>query len=101
MNAASEAFYLPLLFLAVASLGGVRIADRIVLLPPPLFALVLGLLLFGVLARSRAIALHRLMNAGRSPIANLNGALLIVMTFFASAQVFNLVTPETGLPRLL
>jgi len=101
MTPAIEAFYLPALFLTVALLGGARIADRIVLLPPPLFALVLGLLLFGVLARSGAIALYRVMNGTRSGIANVNGLMVMVTTFLASAQVFNLVTPETGLPRLL
>jgi hypothetical protein len=101
MSAASEAFYLPALFLTVVLLGGVRIADRIVLLPPPLFALVLGLLLFGVLVRSGAVAVHRMMSAGRSRLANANGLVVILTTFLASAQVFNLVTPETGLPRLL
>ena len=101
MSAASEAFYLPALFLSVVLLGGVRIADRIVLLPPPLFALVLGLLLFGVLVRSGALAVHRMMSAGRSRLANANGLVVILTTFLASAQVFNLVTPETGLPRLL
>jgi hypothetical protein len=85
----------------VVLLGGVRIADRIVLLPPPLFALVLGLLLFGVLVRSGAVAVHRMMSAGRSRLANANGLVVILTTFLASAQVFNLVTPETGLPRLL
>jgi hypothetical protein len=101
MSAASEAFYLPALFLTVALLGGVRIADRVVLLPPPLFALVLALLLLGVLARSGAIALDRVMNAGRSALANVNGLIVILAMFLASAQVFNLVTPEIGLPRLL
>jgi hypothetical protein len=101
MSAASEAFYLPALFLTVALLGGVRIADRIVLLPPPLFALVLGLLLLGVLARSGALALDRVMNASRSALANVNGLMVILTTFLASAQMFNLVTPEIGLPRLL
>ena len=101
MSVLGEAFGLPILFLTVALLGGVRIADRMVLLPPPVFALVLGLLLLGVLARSRAIALQRFMNAGRSAVANLNGLVVIVTTFLASAQVFNLVTPEIGLPRLL
>ena len=101
MSVASEAVYLPLLFLTVALLGGVRVADTIVLLAPPLFALVLGVLWFGVLARSGAIALHRLINAGRSALANLNGLVVIVATFLGSAQVFNLVTPEIGLPRLL
>jgi hypothetical protein len=55
----------------------------------------------GMLASSHAIALHRLINASRSAMANLNGLVVIITTFLASAQVFNLVTPETGLPRLL
>ena len=36
-----EALFLPLSFLTVALLGGVRVADRIVLLAPPLVSLVL------------------------------------------------------------
>ena len=101
MSPAAEAFSLPALFLTVALLGSVRVADRVVLLPPPLYALVLGLLLFGVLARTGAVALHRLMNGSRAAVANLNGLLVMLTTFLASAQVFNLVTPESGLPRLL
>ena len=101
MSPATEAFYLPAVFLTVALLGGVRVADRVVLLPPPLYALVLGLLLFGVLARTGALALHRLMNSNRAGVANLNGLLVMLTTFLAAAQVFNLVTPESGLPRLL
>jgi len=101
MSPATEAFYLPALFLTVSLLGGVRVADRVVLLPPPLYALVLGLLLFGVLARTGTLVLHRLMNSNRAAVANLNGLLVMLTTFLASAQVFNLVTPESGLPRLL
>jgi len=101
MSPATEAFYLPALFLTVSLLGGVRVADRVVLLPPPLYALVLGLLLFGVLARTGTLVLHRLMNGKRATVANLNGLLVMLTTFLASAQVFNLVTPESGLPRLL
>ena len=101
MSPATEAFYLPAVFLTVALLGGVRVADRVVLLPPPLYALVLGLLLFGVLARTGTLVLHRLMNSNRAAVANLNGLLVMLTTFLASAQVFNLVTPESGLPRLL
>ena len=48
-----------------------------------------------------AVALHRLMNGSRAAVANLNGLLVMLTTFLASAQVFNLVTPESGLPRLL
>jgi hypothetical protein len=101
MSCTSEALYLPALFLTVALLGGLRIADRVLLLPPPLFALVLGLLLLGVMVRSGALAIDRLMSASRPALANLNGLAIIVTTFFASAQAFNLSTPEAGLPRVL
>ena len=46
-----EVFYLPLLFLTVALFGGVRVARQVVLVPSPLFTLVLAFLLLGVLVR--------------------------------------------------
>jgi hypothetical protein len=101
MSSAREAFVLPSLFLTVALLGGVRVADRIVLLPPPLFTLVLAFLLVGVLVRSGALAPERLMSASRSPFANLSGAVVIVTAFLAATQAFNVAIPESGLPRLL
>ena len=101
MKAATEAVYLPMLFLTVALLGGLRVDDRVTFVPPPLFALVLGMMLFGVLVRGRVLAPERLMSASRPPLENLNGLVVILSTFFAAAQIFNLVTPETGLPFLL
>ena len=101
MTLAREVFHLPLLFLTVALLGGVRVTDRVALLPPPLFALVLSVLLLGVLIRCDALALERLMNASRPTLANWNGLVVLLAIFFASAQVFNLVTPEWGLPRVI
>ena len=101
MTAAGEAIYLPLLFLTVALLGGLHVEERIVLTPPPLFALVLALLLFGVLVRGRVIGPERLINGTRSPLENLNGFMVVMTTFAASAQIFNLVIPESGLPFLL
>ena len=101
MKAATEAVYLPMLFLTVALLGGLRIGDGLTFVPPPLFALVLAMLLFGVLVRGRVLAPDRLMSASRPPLENLNGLVVILSTFFAAAQIFNLVTPETGLPFLL
>ena len=41
------------------------------------------------------------MSASRTPLENLNGLVVILATFFAATQVFNLVTPESGLPFLL
>lgn len=101
MNPVFEAVYLPLLFLTVSLLGGLRVADRVTLLPPPLFALVLGMLLFGVLVRGRVLAPELLMNGSRRPLANLNGLTVILSIFFACAQMFNLTIPELGLPHLL
>jgi hypothetical protein len=96
-----EAFALPLAFLTVALLGGVRVADRIVLLPPPLFTLVLALLLMGVMARSGALAPERLMNGARPALANASGGAILLTLFLASAQAFNVAIPDAGLPRLL
>jgi hypothetical protein len=101
MSRTREAFVLPLLFLTVALLGGLRVADRIVLLPPPLFTLVLAFLLVGVLVRSGALAPERLMSAARSPLANISGAVVIITAFVAATQAFNVAIPESGLPRLL
>jgi hypothetical protein len=101
MKAATEAVYLPMLFLTVALLGGLRVDERVTFVPPPLFALVLGMMLFGVLVRGRVLAPERLMSASRVPLENLNGLVVILSAFFAAAQIVNLVTPETGLPFLL
>src|SRR5687768_2230066 len=101
MKATTEAVYLPVLFLTVTLLGGLRMADRVTFVPPPLFALVLGVMLFGVLVRGRVLAADSLMHASRSPLENLNGVVVMLATFFAATQIFNLVTPESGLPFLL
>jgi hypothetical protein len=101
MTSAREAIYLPLMFLTVALLGGLRVDERVTFVPPPLFALVLGVMLFAVLVRGRVLAPERLMNASRPSLENLNGLVVILATFFAATQVFNLVTPQSGLPFLL
>ena len=101
MSVALEAFYLPLIMLTVTLLGGLRVAERVILMPPPLVALVLALLLLSILVKSGALASERLMSADRSAAANLSGLVVLIATFLASAQAFNLATPESGLPRLL
>jgi hypothetical protein len=101
MKAVTEAVYLPTLFLTVALLGGLRVDDRVTFVPPPLFGLVLGIMLFGVLVRGHVLVPEQLMRASRLPLENLNGFVVIFSTFFAATQVFNLVTPEAGLPFLL
>ncbi len=101
MSPVREAIYLPLLFLTVTLLGGLRIGERVVLVPPPLFTLVLALLLLGVLVKGAALDPDRLMNPRRPAIANVNGLVVLVTAFFAAAQAFSMVTPDSGLPRAL
>ena len=102
MKAATEAVYLPLLFLTVALLGGLRVDDRAdVRAARRCSRSCSGMMLFGVLVRGRVLAPERLMSASRTPLENLNGLVVILSTFFAATQVFNLVTPESGLPFLL
>jgi hypothetical protein len=103
-EAVREAVTLPLLFLTVTLLGGVRAgADPVALrfVPPPLIALVLAALLVGLLARTGALAPDRLLNSGRTPLENLSGAIVLGSLFAASSQLFNLVMPESGLLHFL
>jgi hypothetical protein len=73
----------------------------VVLTPPSLFALVLAVLLAGVLVQSGALVPLRVMNASRPALANLNGGVLLATLLVASAQIFSLLTPDAGLPRVL
>lgn len=100
MTAVREAIVLPALLLTVACLGGVRIAEQVSFTPPPLFTLVLAVLLIGALIRSGALEPARLVHSSRPPLAAANGAVVLGTLFLASAQSFHLVTPESGLPRL-
>lgn len=101
MTAAREAIALPLIFLTVTLLGGLRLADRVALVPPPLFALVLSVLVLGLLVRCGAFVPRRLMHASRPLMANINGLIAMGALFLASAQAFNVATPESGVPRVL
>jgi hypothetical protein len=98
-GAGREAFTLPLIFLTVALFGGFRSAasQGMQFLPPPLITLILATLLVGLLIRAGALSPDRLLRSDRSPLENLSGAIVLAALFAASAQVFNLMTPESGL----
>lgn len=101
MTAAREAIVLPALLLTVALVGGLRPGADVLMPPPPLFSLVLSVLLVGVLVQSGACDPARVINAGRRGLANANGAALLAALFLAAAQIFSMLTPEAGLPRLI
>jgi hypothetical protein len=102
MSPVREALVLPGLFLTVALLGGVRIGpDAIRLVPPPVIALVLALLLVAVFVRSGVLAGARLVGPSRTAIENVSGGVVILALGAASAQAFNLVIPDRGLLHVI
>src|SRR5437868_3183525 len=93
---------LPTIFLTVALLGGVRVAAEtgaLVFLPPPLVTLVLAVLLVALFVRAGAVGVGRWLSAELPALANVSHALTLAALFFASAQAFNSVLPDAGLPR--
>jgi hypothetical protein len=98
MSAAREAVVLPMIFLTVTLLAGVQLGPRVALVPPSLFALVLGTLLLAALVRSGALAPDRLLHGSRSVLANANGMVALVSLFAAASQILSMLTPRSGLP---
>jgi hypothetical protein len=97
MTAIREAVVLPCVFLTVALLGGLRVGASMILVPPPLISLVLGLMLLSALVRAQVFAPAAILSGERSPLENASGLAVLATLFAASAQVFTLVTPEHGL----
>jgi hypothetical protein len=96
-----EAVTLPALFLTVLLAGGLRLGEPVGLVAPSLFALVLATLLLAALVQGGALHPDRLMHHRRRPVENLNGGMVLLSLFLASAQAFTLVTPDAGLSRLM
>jgi hypothetical protein len=93
-------FALPILFLTVALLGGLRINagdHAFIFVAPPLVTLLLAVLLILLFLRGRLIEINRWVSADRRPLTNLSNAWMLLTMFFASAQAFNSVLPERGL----
>ena len=98
MTAFREAIVLPVLFLTVVLVAGLRPGAHTMFVPPGLFALVLAVLAIGSLVRSGALAPRRLLADTRGILANANGLLVVLTAWAAAAQLLALLTPDTGLP---
>lgn len=99
-----EAITLPLIFLTVILTGGLRVVaatHQLRFLPPSLMALVLSLLLMGALVRCGALAPARLVDPARPALANASGMVVLITLFLATAQTFNMTTPDAGLLQFL
>ena len=100
MTPAREAFGLPLTLLTVVLIGGIRLTTPVAIAPPTVFSLVLASVVMAVFVQSGALDPSRLVEASRSPLANVNGLLALVALFLANAQVISRLTPDSGLPAL-
>ncbi len=98
MSATREAVVLPLVFLTVILLAGMRLGATVAVVPPSPFSLVLGTMLLAALVRSGALAPDLLLHGSRSIVANANGATVLVTLFGAASQVFGMLAPRSGLP---
>jgi hypothetical protein len=91
---------LPLLFLTVALLGGLRISAEghaFIFVAPPLVTLVLAVLLMMLFVRGRLVEFSKWISSERPPLTNISHGWMLLTLFFASAQAFNSVLPESGL----
>jgi hypothetical protein len=91
---------LPMIFLSVALLGGLRIdveTKAFIFIPPPLITLILSVLLMILFVRGHAIELQQWVRSDQPPLTNVSHVLTLLTVFFGSAQAFNSVLPERGL----
>src|SRR6267143_7331882 len=90
----------PTILLTVALLGGLRVdaqTRHFIFIAPPLVTLVLAILLGSLFVRAGAIDLRQWLALEQPMLTNLAHLLTLVALFFASAQAFNSVLPESGL----
>lgn len=90
----------PTILLTAGLLGGLRIdaqTRQFVFIPPPLVTLLLAILLGSLFVRAGAIELRGWVAIEQPIVTNLSHLLTLLSLFFATAQAFNSVLPESGL----
>jgi hypothetical protein len=93
--------FLPLIFLTVTLLGGLRVNatdDAFVFLKPPLVCLIFATILLVLFFRANLIKLDGWFSEKFSGLKNVANATILVSLFAASTQIFNALLPERGLP---
>lgn len=91
---------LPMIFLTVALLGGLRIdveTRAFLFYPPPLITLILSVMLMILFVRGHAVEIREWLKSDQPALTNVSHALTLLALYFASAQAFNAVLPERGL----
>lgn len=91
---------LPLVFLTVALLGGLRVGiekQNFIFIAPPLICLILATLLMMLFLRGKLIVLPEWISGDFPLLTNAANVLTLLALFAASAQALNSVLPERGL----
>jgi hypothetical protein len=91
---------LPTIFLTVTLLGGLRVdaaTHGFDFLAPPLVTLILAVLLLSLFVRAGALDLRSWLSSNQPALTNVSHFLTLLALFFATAQAFNSVLPESGL----
>jgi hypothetical protein len=96
-----EAITLPILFLTVVLAASVQSGTPMTFVPPPLFALVLAMLVVACLVQCGAVAPDLLVAPHRSALENLNGVVVVLTLFAASAAAVSVLLPASGAPAVL
>ncbi|HMT07666.1 MAG TPA: hypothetical protein PKA82_06650 [Pyrinomonadaceae bacterium] len=92
---------LPLLFLTVTLLGGLRFGEKdsaFIFLVPPLLCLVFAAAAMVLFVRSGLLRLDGWLSERKSTLENVSNAAILVTLFTATVQIFNSLMPEQGLP---
>ena len=92
---------LPVVFLTVALLGGLRIAgadSSFIFLKPALLCLIFAVIMLTLFFRSGLIRLDGWFAEDLPMLKNVANAAVLLTLFFATAQLFNSLLPEQGLP---
>ena len=93
--------YLPIVFLSSALLGGLRFSateGTFVFLRPSLVCLILAAMLVVLFARAGLVSVGEWFSEERSLLENAADGVVLATVFIASAQIFNSLIPEQGLP---
>jgi hypothetical protein len=100
-KALSVNFILPAILLTVALLGGLRLSSAdssFVFLGPPLLCLILAVMVLALFTRAGILRLNSWFSNSYSLFQNGRNGWLLFTLFAASAQLFNSLIPEQGLP---
>lgn len=91
----------PLIFLFVTLLGGLRLSavdNEFLFLKPALVCLIFAVILLVLFFRARLIQLDGWFSENFAPLQNTANAFVLLTLFAASTQAFNSLIPEQGLP---